>query len=138
MHISIVNIANYVENSIPIKGILHVGDYNKDIHLYYKAYTGIENIIWMNLNDINDERLQNLKDVNFLNISIEHIDKLMDILSFIQKSLNYIYIEFSGNCITFEELNILMINCGFNLIVYKINETNDEYQGGVLYNRFLS
>lgn len=141
MHLNFEKLVNE-HFSKPITGILHIGSYDKDLHSKYKCYSNTNNIHWLNINDIYDDVLfsEIYKDVNFLNITTNgsEIMILHKMLSFIHKKIDFIYVQifedYKCTEATFEDLNILMVNCNFHLKVYNmINETGYTHYGGALY-----
>jgi len=147
MHILFSTIVkNYVKESKPINGIVHIGAYDAHVHDQYKCHSKDE-IVWINRNDIEhiqqDNLLQNVQPHNFLNVTLsgQELQVLHTFQQFINEHVDYVYTQIydsedNGKCTIFRDLNMFMILNNFKLEAYNmVNKTGVTHYGGALYVR---
>ena len=120
MHISFSTIVNnYIKESKPINGIIHIGTYDAHVHQQYK-YHSKDKIIWINENVLHSMKennfLQNVKPHNFLNVTLsgQELQVLHTFQQFINDHVDYIYTQIYdyediGKCTIFRDMNTFMI-----------------------------
>ena len=140
MHILFSTIVkNYVKESKPINGIVHIGAYDAHVHDQYKCHSKDDEIIW--INNEQDNLLQNLQPRNFLNVT--NNGQELQVLQTLQQFINddYVYTQIydtcdEGECTIFRDLNMFMILNNFKLEAYNmVNKTGVTHYGGALYVR---
>lgn len=151
MHIPFRTIVNeYIDDSKPITGIVHIGPYNADLHDQYKCYTKAK-VTWIDRNDLyRIEKAQLFNTIeagNFINVNLNGNESqiLESFGSFIYNHVDYIYTqiyssdESSGGPSTFRSMNELMSIYNFSLKAFKMVDGENSIQtGGALYKRVLT
>ena len=147
MHILFSTIVkNYVKESKPINGIVHIGTYDTHVHDQYKCHSKDE-IVWINRNDLEhiqqDNLLKNVQPHNFLNVTLsgQELQVLHTFKQFINEHVDYVYTQIydsedNDKCTIFRDLNMFMILNNFKLEAYNmVNKTGVTHYGGALYVR---
>ena len=147
MHILFSTIINdYVKESKPINGIIHIGTYDAHIHDQYKCHLK-DKIVWINRNDLQriqqNNLLQNIQPNNFLNVTLngQELQVLHIFQQFINENVDYVYTQIyetenNGKCTIFRDLNMFMVLNNFKLEAYNmVHKTGMTHYGGALYVR---
>lgn len=149
MYIPFRTIVNdYIDESKPITGIIHIGPYYEEVHDQYKCYTKAS-VTWIDRNDLNrirkDNLLGSITPANFMNVTLDgnELQILEYFRHFIHEHVDYIYTQIYSshgeNCgvtSTFRSMNEFMSICNFNLKAFKMIDKQDyTKQGGALYKR---